>query len=134
MITFSQGRAQADRQEVVALRDALDEVHEVRISLLGSKSLPGTSPIFAKRATSGASAAEGAGKRQCKSRRRSNHPRLFRAALDAREGILNDIGLTPRKMSDTSVLNERITENRGCRVRRIIFGGQPISTTRSIGM
>jgi hypothetical protein len=27
---------------------------------------------------------------------RSNHPRLFRAALDALEGILNDIGLTPR--------------------------------------
>jgi hypothetical protein len=49
-----------------------------------SKSLPGTSPIFAKRATSGASAAEGAGKRQCKSRRG--------AALDALEGI----GLTPR--------------------------------------
>src|SRR5438067_12789759 len=60
---------------------------------------------------------------------RSNHPRLFRAALDALEGILNDIGL-----SDTSVLNERITENRSCRVRRIIFGGQPISTTRSSGM
>jgi hypothetical protein len=48
----------------------------------------GTSLIFAKRATSGASAAGGAGKRQCKSRRG--------AALDALEGILNDIGLTPR--------------------------------------
>jgi hypothetical protein len=48
----------------------------------------GTSLIFAKRATSGASATGGAGKRQCKSRRG--------AALDALEGILNDIGLTPR--------------------------------------
>ena len=44
--------------------------------------------LFAKRATSGASAAGGAGKCQCKSRRG--------AALDALEGILNDIGLTPR--------------------------------------
>jgi hypothetical protein len=34
-------------------------------------------------------------------------------------------------MSDTSVLNERITENRSCRVRRIIFGGQPALHARS---
>jgi hypothetical protein len=29
-------------------------------------------------------------------------------------------------MSDTCVLNKRITENRNCRVRRIIFGGRPV--------
>ena len=63
-----------------------------------------------------------------------SHPRLFRATADALKGILDDIGLALRLMRDTNVLNQRITENRSCRVRRIIFGGQPISTTRSIEM
>jgi phosphoribosyl 1,2-cyclic phosphodiesterase len=53
---------------------------------------------------------------------------------DLVEGTFDIDDIKVSTQSDTSVLNERITENRSCRVRRIIFGGQPISTTRSIGM
>jgi hypothetical protein len=75
------------------LRDALDEV---RIKLARVEVFTGHKPDLCEARNFWSICRRGCRETPVQEPSRSNHPRLFRAALDALEGILNDIGLTPR--------------------------------------